>query len=65
MEFLLVVAVVETDIIMVPLKQEVLVVAEKVDYFALQVLLELQTLAVVVVEVVTMVLVEQVAQVIY
>tara|TARA_R100001480_G_scaffold109408_1_gene110854 strand:+ start:563 stop:760 length:198 start_codon:yes stop_codon:yes gene_type:complete len=64
-EFLLVVAVVETDIIMVPLKQEVLVVAEKVDYFALQVLLELQTLAVVVVEVVTMVLVEQVAQVIY
>jgi hypothetical protein len=40
-----------------------LVVVEKVDYFALQVSLELQTLAVVVVEVVTMVLVEQVAQV--
>ena len=36
-EFLLVVAVVETDIIMVPLKQEVLVVAEKVDYLVLQV----------------------------
>jgi hypothetical protein len=61
-EFLLVVAEVELDTHLEPLWQEELEVVEKVDYLVMQELIQLQTLAVEVVEVVIINLVEQVVQ---